>query len=525
MHVTLDRLLKADARIALGLSQQARSNVVALMDAGHGEAAPPAAVAAEAPADGAAADPLAFAQQQQQMQQDAFQRQHQFVQMQRALEQAANQAADQQAAAADGNVTMQRVAQQLGGMATILQAMQTNQSMLQQQSFQQSANAAHAQATAMAAMQAATQPTQPHTPFTPRKEKIPVPTLPDPAEDFDGFMRQYDEFVFQWQNFATEWDLAKAVKDALPQKIRQDFELSCSVADITCAKIIAYLKENYQTEFETRQLQVLQELNSFQRTTSSLREYIRQFELLLTKCTSVNHRVDNRDLLLISKAQLTPEVQSEVLRHINSYKAFTGQPITYAQLKQHLLTYEGTNAFVRVNVAEQQDVNWQQRDGGYRRPYGGRKGDRRPSPYGGWKGKGDWSRGRSPSRTSTGERCRQFLKWGNCSWGDQCKFVHERSNYYGDADGNPRRSPSRGRDARPPSSGRDGVTSPARFGSRSPKGKGKGKSRSPKGRGKGKSRSPNGSPRRFDGQAAGSAGRGHPSRSPGPGGGGRPSHR
>ena len=503
--------------------------MVALMDAGHGAAlpaggaAPPAAVAAEAPADGAAADPLAFAQQQQQMQQDAFQRQHQFAQMQRALEQAANQAAEQQAEAADGHVSMQRVAQQLGGMATILQAMQTNQTMLQQQSFQQSANAAHAQVTALAAMQAATQPDllRTQTPFTPRKEKIPVPTLPDPTEDFDGFMRQYDEFVFQWQSVGDVWDVAKAVKDALPQKIRQDFERSCSVADISCAKIIEYLKENYQTDFETRQLEVLQELNSFHRTTSSLREYIRQFELILTKCSSVHHRVDNKDLLLISKAQLTPEIKSEVLRHINSYKAFTGQPISYAQLKQHLLTYEGTNAFVRVNVAEQQNVNWQQRDGGYRFRRGDRR-DRRPSPYGG-KGKGDWGRGRSPSRTSTGERCRQFERRGNCSYGDRCKFVHERGNYHGDADGNPRRSPSRGRDARPPSSGRDGVTSPAR--GRSPKGKGKGKSRSPKGRGKGKSRSPNGSPRRFDGQAAGSAGRGHPSRSPAPGGGGRPSHR
>ena len=499
------------------------------MDGGREQAAaPPAegpAVQPAAPGQGQQQQQQAFLQQQQQ--QAYLQQQHnQQEQMRLALERAANAAADQQAEAADGTINIQRLAQQVGGMATLMAAMQTNAAMLQQQGhFQQQQTLAAATAAGLAAQAAgqAAQSVRPPAPFTPRKEKLPVPVLPDPAEDFEGFMRKYAEFTYQWVSApgVTDWDIAKALKDALPDAIQSDFVITCPIPQLSLQKLEGYIRENYESEFETRQLKVVNELQAFQRSTPSLREYIRQFELLIAKCATHNHRVDNKDLMLISKAQLSPEAQSEVLRHMNSFRDLTGTAITYAQLKRHLLTYEGNStAFVRVNATQvanddnaSQNVHWQQqqREGGWqpRNPRWVRRGDRRPSPYSKGKdkgGKGGWRRERTP----TDEICRNFAYRGNCSYGDRCRFVHEGAA----------RSPSRGRDApRSPSRGRDAPAprsaSPARFGRDAPRSSSRG--RSPKGKGKGKSRS--GSPRRFEGQAAG---RGHPSRSPAPNAGGRP---
>ena len=500
-------------------------------------------------ATGNGADAIDQAVQLQQQQQQQFlqqQAQHEFQQAQQRFQALQEQmqstearAAEQFDQAGDGTVNLQRMSAQMKNMAAVMQAMQANQAAMQQQQF--FAFAAQGQATPTPAGSTG-------TPTAHREHKyydLKLVSLPDPNENFDGFMRSADEFIFQHsrpdatfpgRGTRDDWDIAKALKDALPEALRSDFELTCATPEISLTRVLNFIKDNYQEDYEVRKLRLIEEFSQFQRTTSSLKTYVREFEHQMFRLRTVSHTVNDREMVLITKAMLTPEAKADVLKSMNNKVLYTNVACTYAEVKKILMTFEGnTSAFVRVNTTEQssaqhhaqtQHVHWGETGGGkdknnWRR---GRTSDRY-QPYG--KGpRNDRSRTpqrdfRSRSGTPTRELCRQFQR-GACRFGANCRFQHvdnrSRSREHGGKGGSPRRS---GGPAPPCRQFQQGNCT---YGDRCRFTHGGSPRRSPSG-------GRDGTPRRFAGSPANRSqsprfgARGSPSRSPAPAQGGRNSRR
>ena len=388
--------------------------------------------------------------------QQQYQQHLQQLQQQLTLSQAQQQATATAAAAQGGQDPAQ---QQL--LNTILQNQQwiTNQ-MQQQQQAQQASNAL------------------PQLGSTPGfMKKLTPPTLPSPIDSYKIYVRAVEEFRAESKDFR-EFQIVKAIKDALPEELRVIASDRMSITDMEKAGsvdvLLAWIKDRYDDLPGEEILDTKRQWQAFKRTGPCLRTYVDAFEQHLVKLTRLGKRPDEedaRDLLLI-KADLPDIIESDLRLQLhrlvqNANKA----DWTYTDLKNELLLIGKRPELLqrRVNFQEVTTPGKGQdagklnpaiyaafdpaNDGKYQREPGGAWFDRdQPVNYVNFtKGKGKGKKGKSD------KPCFHFQN-NKCTRGASCAFSHATASDRGrspqrwNASPTPTRSHSSGR---PPNATRE----------------------------------------------------------------------
>jgi hypothetical protein len=352
------------------------------------------------------------------------------------------------------------------------------------------------------------QPTQGYTARIPIP-KIEAPVVPDPAMDFKAWDRGIDEWMESFKAYP-DFDKARYIKQSLPESLRTHVGEVVSLAQMADPAGVQQIRKLVEARHKPDQIDeeadALASFDRFKRTTPDYRAYCDEFVTHMDVLArhGVKYSDKHQMLLLLLKAQLSEGQSKSIRGQMKTIAKAQQRDSSYEDARELLLTSSGDKPVtVAFNHQYDDSAQYHQESYGPSRHTRPHARDRSRTPIHFTERGRSWSRSRSP-RDAKGKG-KGKGKGGGKGWRPPCPYG-SRCNTQGCTDFHPRAFPGSR--------------------SRSPKGKGKGKrsssSRPPcrdlqRGectRGEHCRFAHGGSPSR---PRSPSFGRGHPSRSPGPG--------
>jgi hypothetical protein len=174
-----------------------------------------------------------------------------------------------------------------------VQLLQASFKLLQQhQQFAADHQRSTATAALVAAQQQAAQLATSATSQGPKSghRQLTTPDLGDPESGWLGYERKVEEFIAAVSDGFSKYQIVRAIKDALPERLRtlldDKFQVKDMLKDSCRDELHAWLRDRYAEKDGIREQRTLDSFDKFRRTSQSLREYIDTFEhhlLLLAK--------------------------------------------------------------------------------------------------------------------------------------------------------------------------------------------------------------------------------------------------